>query len=393
MTRNSRPLRVLCCSGSLEGGGSERQLWQLVCHLDRQQFQPGLYLLYNRGVYLEQVPKDVSISYFWNEDRERLLQHNARLLPTPVRRHQIHDLSQVIRQSQIDLVYDRTFHMTLVTSAACSRTNTPRVSVIVSPPSQDFRRSDERFKFFKKWILARAYRSRRDVTIAVSDEVARDAASFYHLPLHRIHVIPNPIDIASVQVKSTMAFNLPIAEQQQHRIAIIGRLSKEKGHRLIFDAIRLAHERSTANFVLDVVGDGPDRQMLEGHAKKIGIFESVRFHGFQSNPYPLMKLASLVCVASDYEGLPNVALEAMAIGTGLVATDCSESLRKLIGSNLRGVLVPMRDPASLAKVFVDLDSSQAIWMQRREAAFDWVSKHHAIAPWLGQMQTLLAATK
>ncbi len=48
--------RVLACSGSLDGGGSERQLWQLVTHLDRQRYAPEVYLLYRRGPYLAQLP-------------------------------------------------------------------------------------------------------------------------------------------------------------------------------------------------------------------------------------------------------------------------------------------------------------------------------------------------
>ncbi len=51
-----QPLRLLACSGSLDGGGSERQLWQLVSHLDRQRFAPEVYLLNKRGPYLAQLP-------------------------------------------------------------------------------------------------------------------------------------------------------------------------------------------------------------------------------------------------------------------------------------------------------------------------------------------------
>ena len=56
--------RVLVCSGTLDGGGSERQIWQLVSHLDRQRFAPEIYLLKRSGPYLDALPSDVPVHAF-----------------------------------------------------------------------------------------------------------------------------------------------------------------------------------------------------------------------------------------------------------------------------------------------------------------------------------------
>ncbi len=380
------PLRVLCCSGSLEGGGSERQLWQLASQLERRLFVPSVYLLYRRGHYIEQLPSDVSVTAFWSEFDER-----RSYWPGQIRRMQIHHLASVIRQQRIDVVYDRTFHMTLVTGAASSRAGVPRVSVIVSPPSDDFQKSRERFRFLKKRLLAAAYRQAGCLTIAVSEDVADDAAAFYGLVRSQIQVLPNAVDFEAVRTAAMRPATVPEAASTKggRRIVVVGRLSREKGQRLALEALKLANEKRTQPLYLDIVGDGPDRSELEQLASQLGIREQVVFHGFLPNPYPLIRESQLLCIPSEHEGLPNVALEAMALGTAVVATDCSGALRSLIGENQRGALVPPGDAKSLALEFIRASDAEAESNQRRRLATEWVEKNHAMSTWLDKMQALL----
>ncbi|MDX1929542.1 MAG: glycosyltransferase [Pirellulaceae bacterium] len=381
-----RPLRVLCCSGSLEGGGSERQLWQLASKLDRQRFSPSVYLLYRRGHYIEQLPEDVGVTAFWSEFDE-----GQRYWPGQIRRMQVRHLAKAFRDLKIDVVYDRTFHMTLVTAAAATRARVPRVSVIVSPPSADFQKSREGFRYFKKRLLAAAYRQPGCVTIAVSDEVADDAAAFYGVNRSLIRVLPNPVDLELVQALAQRTDSSYSSIASGTRIIVVGRLSREKGQRLALEALQVANSRSDKHIHLDVVGDGPDRAELERTAQRLGIGELVTFHGFVSNPYPMIQKSHLLCIPSEYEGLPNVALEAMVLGTAVVATDCSGSLRTLIGDNERGVLVPQGSAEALAQVFVAdiLESSE--FERRRTQALQWVAQHHGLPAWLGEMETTLSS--
>ena len=401
----NRPLRVLCCSGSLEGGGSERQLWQLASQLDRSQFRPSVYLLYRRGHYIEQLPSDVNVDAFWDHYEKRRW-----FTPGEIRRTQIAHLAVLILEHKIDVVYDRTFHMTLVTAAAAARARVPRVSVIVSPPSADFQRSRERFRFFKKRILAKAYRQRGCATIAVSEEVADDAAAFYRLDRKNIIVLPNPVDVVAVRsaAKESVSSTGPTSTNKhegQLRIAVVGRLSREKGQRLALEALKIANARRVEPIKLELVGDGPDRGSLEALTTELGLREHVTFHGFLANPYPLIRASNLVCIPSEYEGLPNVSLEAMVLETGLVATNCSGSLRTLIGSGSsasvanaiqwgeRGALVAPGNAEAMADVFCSLASEGDKWLRRIAAAKLWVESQHAIEPWLDEMSKLLSGCR
>ena len=384
-TLPNRPLRVLCCSGSLEGGGSERQLWQLASQLNRERFAPSVYLLYLRGTYLERLPADVGVSAFWSEFDE-----GKRYWPGQIRRMQIRHLARLIRESKIDVVYDRTFHMTLVSAPAASQAGVPRVSVIVSPPSADFQRSRERFRFFKKRILAAAYRQPGCVTIAVSEEVADDASAFYKVDRSKIQVLPNPVDIEGVQQAAQQAVGNCSAVDSGFRIVVVGRLSREKGQRLALEALKLARAQSQREIMLDIVGDGPDRAELEQLAERLAVREYIKFQGFASNPYPLIRDADMLCIPSEYEGLPNVALEAMALGTPVVATDCSGALRTLIGNDERGVIVQRNDVRSLATTFSRAASDGLEFVRLQQAASLWVSEHHSLPNWLHAMETILS---
>lgn len=380
-------IRLLLCSGSLEGGGSERQLWQLARGIDRSRFKPQIFLLHRTGLYLDKLPDDIKVHHFETD------QSSGIYVPGGIHRAQVRQLQQLLVKEQIDVVYDRTFHMTLVTAAACRRMAVPRVSVIVSPPSRDFVQSGERFAFFKRRLLARAYRDALSQTIAVSQHVAEDAAQFYALDSAKIVVLPSPVDVAAVQLQATQADS-----SSAGHFCVVGRLSHEKGQRVALEAFAEYRKQTgddEANLVL--VGDGPDLTQLQHLSSELGVANRVQFRGFMENPYPLMKAAKALIVPSLYEGLPNVVLEAMALSTPVIATRCSPSLERVLqgdasqGTSM-GALVDVGDHARLAQEMVRLTTEKSQWGRRVQLAHDYVQTQHGLEPWLRRMESILAAS-
>lgn len=371
-------ISLLCCSGSLEGGGSERQLWQLVCKLPRPQFDLGVYLLYRKGLFLDQLPQEMRVDDFWSH-------HSVRDFRWPGSIHaaQVRHLAQIVDQGRIQVVYDRTFHMTLVTAPACKRAGVPRVSVIVSPPSQDFVRAGERFAWLKHRRLRAAYSDPNSVAVAVSGAVADDAAEFYGIDREAIVVVPSPIDLDSVREKSgvetPLSKGVPI-------FCVVGRLSSEKGQKLAIDAFAIVvKEHSDAR--LRLIGDGPDRDLLQRHAAALGIDGRVEFLGFQQNPYPAIAAATALVIPSEYEGLPNVALEAMALRTPVIATRCSGAVIELLGRGERGVLVETGNADGLARAMLQI-LGEGKHDSQVDKAESWVEQHHSLPAWIEQMASL-----
>src|SRR5205085_10417384 len=99
---------------------------------------------------------------------------------------------------------------------------------------------------------------------------------------------------------------------------------------------------------LTIVGTGPDDAALRQQAVTLGIADKVTFRGFVQNPYPLMRAADLYVLSSRYEGFPNVALEALACGTPVVAAACP-GVAELVVPGVNGWLAPPDDAAGLAR--------------------------------------------
>ncbi|MFN3190717.1 MAG: glycosyltransferase [Aureliella sp.] len=388
---------LLCCSGSLEGGGSERQLWQLANGVDRAQFLPSVYLLYRRGRYLRELAGDVEVLDFWsNYDPDRFFVGQAH-------REQVKHLQATIQQQRFDIVYDRTFHMTLVTAPACRRASVPRVSAIVSPPSLDFARSPERFRFLKKWILSRAYRDEHALVVTVSDAVAVDAAEYYRLDRRRIQVVPSPVDTELVRRLATEETDQGSGfepDSPMFNICVVGRLSEEKGQRDAIQAFAKFVQSNSVEFqsrfaALHIVGDGPMRGELELFASELGVGAEVHFHGFLENPYPIMRACDLLLLPSLYEGLPNVVLEAMALEKPLLVTRCSGTLEGILTqaglAPHEAHLVTVGDFDAMAQgIRVVFEQMKQVGRVPVADALTYVELHHGMKRWLGQMEEIFA---
>ena len=391
------PLRLLACSGSLDGGGSERQLWQLVSRLDRKRFAPEVFLLHKRGPYLEQLPADVPV---WPErpawSANSTSWFPSRFIPGSISSAQSRQLRELVRSRGIDVVYDRTYHMSLLTGWALPASQ-PRVSVIVSPPSRDLPTSERRFVFLKRRLLARAYRT-ATVTICVSSEVADDAARFYGLPRERLTVLHNPIDVDTVRklaeskVAEAQVSLLDTGPKPRLNIALVGRFTVEKGHRFALELLKAWQDQQIPNRVplhLHFIGDGPLRCEIEELIKAWSLAGYVHLHGYQTNPYPFMAACDCVLVPSRYEGFPNVALEAMALGVPLMMTEYGDTARAIAGQSERAVLIPLDNVAQALQCLADRVANSAAWQARAAVAQAWIEREHAIGPWLDKMMSLL----
>ena len=127
----------------------------------------------------------------------------------------------------------------------------------------------------------------------------------------------------------------------------LGRLVEPKGFHLLLDAYALAL-RSAALPDLVIAGDGPLRDALTAQARRLGIAPRVHFTGFLSNPYPLLRHAQLFILSSVQEGMPTVLIEALALGTPVLASDCETGPRELLDNGRLGQLVRVNDVPALA---------------------------------------------
>ena len=179
------------------------------------------------------------------------------------------------------------------------------------------------------------------------------------VPEARINVIPSGVEVAR---EHAGANGVPAARRNgRPRVLFAGRLAEQKGVRYLVEAAARMQTRAV-EFCL--VGDGPERRMLEEMVSRHGLEDRFTFLGFQPHDAipRLMGAADLLVLPSIYEELGSVLLEGMHAGLPIVASDTG-GIAHAVGD--AAVLVPPRDPASLAGA---LDAVLADAAQRRELA-------------------------
>jgi glycosyltransferase involved in cell wall biosynthesis len=371
----------------MDGGGSEKQLLYLLKGLDRNRFEPVLYLLYESGVLLDEVPEDVKRIAFWSENA---FPHWN--WPGRIHGIQVKHLAKVIERERIDVVYDRLFHMTLITGPATERTKTLRISTIVSPPQFDLARSEKRWLSMKKRTLHRAY-STANALLTVSAGTADNASAYYDIPRSEFQVMLSPIDIERIDSESQKAWTGPILRKDRKQIVSIGRLSDEKGHRYLIQAFAKYLEAVKMDLVpaadLHLVGEGVLRKELQSLVASLSIQDSVFFHGQVHSPFSLLKQCDLLCLPSLYEGMPNALLEAMACRVPVLATNTTQGAGELLRTNSLGTLVPQADAEELAKAIQSRFAKPAPWLDRIESARSYVETHHSLHTWIDKISQII----
>jgi glycosyltransferase involved in cell wall biosynthesis len=106
--------------------------------------------------------------------------------------------------------------------------------------------------------------------------------------------------------------------------------------------------RDQVNAKLLVLGEGEDRAALELLIKDLGLTGDVELPGVTPNAMAYMRRASVLASSSRWEGMPGVLIEALAVGTPVVATDCPTGPRDILEGDRYGELVAVGDPEALA---------------------------------------------
>jgi glycosyltransferase involved in cell wall biosynthesis len=142
-------------------------------------------------------------------------------------------------------------------------------------------------------------------------------------------------------------------------LASIGRLSLEKGHADLLDALAKV-AASGHRFSVVIAGDGPERRVLEERARALGIADLIHFLGYVDRPQLVLEETDLMVLPSHTEGLPNAALEALAMGVPVLATAVGGT-PEVITDGETGRLVPARAPEALAREVVDFLERREFW--------------------------------
>ena len=153
-----------------------------------------------------------------------------------------------------------------------------------------------------------------------------------------------------IVIANPLTSNLPYWKDKEHKKTIITacRLAPQKNLKMLIDAFNI-FRKENQDYTLEIYGEGPLLQELKEYCFKLKIEEYVKFPGYSKNIHHIMAESSIFVLSSDFEGLSNSMLEALAIGIPTVCTDCPPGGASLyIKDGINGMLVPVGDSKALA---------------------------------------------
>jgi glycosyltransferase involved in cell wall biosynthesis len=364
MTRETRRLTLLL--PDMSGGGAERVALALMRDFIARGHPVDLVLVSARGVLLPLVPPEVKIVDLGAATLRRALLPLVRYLRLR-RPHALHAMMWPLT-------------VIAVLARLVSRVPTRIVLSDHIALSKQYGGSARTMRAIQ-WSVRLLY-PLADARVLVSASAADDLAAVSGLPRRAIEVVHNPLDLPAGLIRDRSAKDW--GNEGAARIVTLGVLKAQKNHALLLHAFALVRAHRPAQ--LAIVGDGVLRPALERLADELGIADAVIFAGYDLDPWPWLASADVFALSSDYEGLPNVLVEALHAGLPVVSSDCKSGPREILDDGVYGHLVPCDDPAALATAIeeaLDRPQDPAAGRARAQALSGRTSVDRHVALMLG----------
>jgi glycosyltransferase involved in cell wall biosynthesis len=314
-------------------GGAERVIAILLRHLDHSRFDCHLALVGEGRAFLEDVPREVTVHH----------------LGVSRMRYCVPAIVKLSWQVKPDTILSTVVFLNVMLMLAKPfLPGRPRIVLREASIPSAFLTQVARNPRILKWMYRRLY-PKADQIICLCDAAINDMVEHLGISRDKLVRIYNPVDVEMLR-RLAEGDKTPYTTPGPHVMAM-GRLQREKAYDVLLRAFSSVL-KALPQAKLTILGEGPLEAQLKKQAVELGIECAVAFPGFQKNPWPYMKHADLFVLGSRFEGLPNALLEALALGTSVVATDCPGGVREIQKSAREIVLVPPEEDASLAAAIV-----------------------------------------
>ncbi len=327
---------------ALYGGGAERTMLNLAHGITNHGYGVDLVLAQAEGPYLKEIPSSVRIV---DLGRGRITNSHRTLKRLP-------SLVRYLRHEQPNAMLSALDRANFVAVWARRLAGVPRRVVIcqqvtlsqdmLNQPSRLVRLSSHLARFFYPWA---------DSVVGVSQGVVDDLVQVVGVPQHLVKVIYNPGITPELRKKAQIPLDHKWFQPGEPPVLLaVGRLMKQKDFTTLIKSFALLRQSRSARLL--ILGEGPERPLLESLIRQLNLEQEVSLPGFVENPYAYMARAAVYVLSSLYEGLPTVLVEALYCGAPIVATDCPSGPREILRNGEIGHLVPVGDRTALAEAMV-----------------------------------------
>lgn len=319
-------LKVLQLIPTLDRSGAEKQMVLLAKGLPKHRFAVEVAALTRLGP-LEVELREAQIPV-------ALIGKRHKVDPFALR-----SLTRLLKEKQYDIVQTWIFAANTYGRIAAKLAKTP-ITIATEMAVDQWKKPAE-------FAIDRRLAKWSDKVVGNSKAVVE----FYRsqgIPENKLECIFSGIGTAEAPLVEREAFRREFEWPNESVIAIfVGRLAEQKA---VDDLLRaldlLRHVRPSLRTL--IVGDGPNRELLQAMSKSFELDEYVRFLGHRDDVPRLIAGSDMLVLPSLYEGLPNVVLEAMRFGKPIVATS-APGTTEAVEHEKTGLLSPVRDFKELAR--------------------------------------------
>jgi len=313
---------------SYAGGGAERATITIASELQKKDNLSVALIVLNADGPLRDLPQSVEVVEFENKRSV----------------YAFFDLHSFLKESNPDVVFSvlpqANILMYLVNKTVKAGWRT------ICMLQNFYERLVKKNNFFVstlfRWSLESA-----DYVIPNSKEMGKNLIENIDIGKGRVKTIYNPIDVKKIQKEAQEPVDHPVFAESNKVIIGVGSLTKQKGFRYLIESTKKVNDNSvSADLVL--LGEGELENDLKAQAQELGIEDRVRFFGFVGNPYKYMRAADVFVLSSLWEGLPTVLIEAMVVGTCVVATNCPTGPREILKDGEIAPLISLKNAEAIA---------------------------------------------
>jgi len=317
---------------SLRGGGAQRVMVNLAREFAERGLAVDMVLAKAEGPYLSEVPLKVRVV---DIGATRVL-YSLPGLVRYLQRDRPNAMLSTLNHSNIIALWARRLagvKLRLIVREA----NTLRISSSNAPTLRE-KLMPSLMRLFYPWA---------DGIIAVSQGVAEDLIRIIGVPAEKVKIIHNPSVTPDIFAKAGETLDHPwFAPGEPPVILGVGRLTMQKDFPTLIRAFALLRKESPARLM--ILGEGEERPKLEALVRELNLEQDVALPGFVDIPYKYMKRAAVFVLSSRWEGFSNATVEAMALGTPVVSTDCPSGSAEILEGGRWGRLVPVGDIGTMA---------------------------------------------
>ena len=348
--------KILFIINTLENGGAERVLINLLNHLPSNQFDITLITLYSSGIYDQFLPGNIKHKYFFKKKasffNRIMLFILCRLIPKRILYKWV-----VKEKFDYEIAWLQGFPTELI------RASTNRTAKKITFVHSDFSTNyDVETLYHNTNDCLKSYRSFDKVCFV--SQSAREGFNKKIGELNNACVVHNVLDtkfIGEQALKPTdYAFRNNVV-----KIVTVGRLVKLKAFDRLIDVIEKV-KKDFKNIECFIVGDGVEREELQSLVKQKHLEEEIKFLGYQSNPYKYVKDADLYVCTSLTEGYSTSVIESIFLGVPVLTTNVS-GMKEIIGNTDSGIIVE-NSTEGLYQGLYSILSNEGMLKNMKEAA-------------------------